>query len=167
MSVHLNELKSLLAVPTFSRQEDRMVEFIVEHVGKRGPARCGKVRTDDWNNVFIRKGVAEIVPCVAAHIDTVHPLRPVEIVHQNGILFGVNEYGERTGCGADDKCGIFVCLELLERFDNIAVALFAQEEIGCQGAYHAVRRTVPALHRPGGQVQAHGQALLRGSEARN
>jgi acetylornithine deacetylase/succinyl-diaminopimelate desuccinylase-like protein len=136
-SLRLDLLKRILAVPTCSRREDRMVEFLVDHVRERGSARCGEITTDEWNNVFIRKGVAEIVPCVASHIDTVHPLRPVEIVHQNGILFGVNERRERTGCGADDKCGIFVCLELLERFDNIAVALFAQEEIGCQGAYHA------------------------------
>ena len=74
---------------------------------------------------------------MAAHIDTVHPLRPVEIVQQDGILFGVDEHGQRTGIGADDKAGVFVCLELLERFDDIAVALFAAEEIGCVGADHA------------------------------
>jgi tripeptide aminopeptidase len=113
------------------------VEFIVEHVRQRGSTRCGSIVTDKCNNLYIRKGQAEIVPCVAAHIDTVHPLRPVEIVQRDGVLFGVDERQQRTGIGADDKAGVYICLELLERFDDIAVALFAAEEIGCMGARHA------------------------------
>jgi di/tripeptidase len=130
-------LKQILAVPTYSRQEQRMVEFLVAHVGQRGKERCGEIVTDCLNNVYIRKGNAGIVPCVAAHIDTVHPPRHVEIVQQDGILFGRDEQGQRTGIGGDDKAGVFVCLELLERFDHLAVALFAAEEIGCVGAIHA------------------------------
>jgi putative aminopeptidase FrvX len=114
-----------------------MVRFLAEHVRQRGPVRCGQIVTDGWNNVFIRKGSPGVVPCVAAHIDSVHPLRPVEIVQHDGILFGIDELEQRTGLGADDKAGVFICLELLERFDQIAVALFAAEEIGCVGARHA------------------------------
>jgi tripeptide aminopeptidase len=135
--MRLDLLKQILAVPTCSRQEQHMVEFLVEHVRQRGPARCGEVTTDEWNNVYIRKGRADYFPCVAAHIDTVHPPRPVEIIQQDGILFGMDEQGQRTGIGGDDKAGVFVCLELLERFDQIAVALFAAEEVGCMGAIHA------------------------------
>jgi len=127
-SLSLDLLKRLLAVPTCSRQEGQIVEFLVEHVRERGSARCGSIVTDEWNNVFIRKGGPGVVPCVAAHIDT---------VQQDGILFGLDKNGQRTGIGADDKAGVFVCLELLERFDDIAVALFAAEEIGCVGADHA------------------------------
>jgi len=133
----LDLLNEILAVPTCSRQEDKMIEFLVEHVRQRGASRCGEIITDELNNVFIRKGRADYFPCVAAHIDTVQPLRPVQIVQQNGILFGVDELGQRCGIGADDKAGVYICLELLERFDNIAVALFAAEEIGCMGAKHA------------------------------
>ena len=137
-SLRLDLLKRLLAVPTCSRQEGRMVEFIVEHVRQRGPDRCGEITTDKWNNVFIRKGGPGVVPCVAAHTDSVHPLRPVEIVQHDGILFGIDELEQRTGIGADDKAGVYICLELLERFDDIAIALFAAEEIGCVGANHAL-----------------------------
>lgn len=114
-----------------------MVEFLVEHVRQRGANRCGEVTTDEWNNVFIRKGKAGTAPCVAAHIDNVHTLRPVEVEQQDRILFGMDKRGQRTGIGADDKSGVYICLKLLERFDDIAVALFAAEEIGCVGAYHA------------------------------
>ena len=68
-SLRLDLLKRLLAVPTCSRQEGRIVEFIVEHVRQRGPDRCGEITTDKWNNVFIRKGGPGVVPCVAAHTD--------------------------------------------------------------------------------------------------
>jgi tripeptide aminopeptidase len=135
--MRLQLLIEILAVPTCSRQEGRMVEFLVERVRQQGVGRCGEVTTDGWNNVYIRKGDATYCPCLAAHIDTVHPPRPVEVVQQDGILFGVDDQGQRTGIGADDKTGVYVCLELLERFDNIALALFAAEEIGCIGAYHA------------------------------
>jgi tripeptide aminopeptidase len=135
--MRIDLLKQILGVPTCSRQEERMVEFLSEHVRLAGAMRCGEVTTDEWNNVFILKGGAGVVPCVAAHIDTVHRLWPVEVVQQNGILFGVDKHGQRTGIGADDKAGVFICLEMLERFDNIAVALFASEEIGCVGAQHA------------------------------
>lgn len=136
-SMNLSLLKRLLAVPTCSRQEQHMVAFLVDHVRERGSVRCGEIMTDEWNNILIRKGQAECFPCVAAHIDSVQPLRPVEIVQQDGILLGLSERGHRTGFGADDKAGVFVCLELLERCDTIAVALFAAEEIGCVGAKHA------------------------------
>jgi tripeptide aminopeptidase len=136
-SIRLDLLKRLLAVPSYSRQEGQMVEFLVQHVRERGSARCGEIVTDEWHNVYIRKGNAGIVPCLAAHIDTVHPLRRVEIVEQDGVLVGFDEQGKRTGIGGDDKAGVFVCLELLEQFDDIAVALFAAEEIGCMGAKHA------------------------------
>ena len=136
-SVRFDLLKRLLAVPTGSRQEAQMVSFLVAHVRQRGADRCGEVTTDEWNNVFIRKGSLGVVPCVAAHLDTVHPPCPVEVVQQDGTLLGVDERGQRMGIGADDKAGVFICLELLERFDNIAVALFAAEEVGCVGAYHA------------------------------
>ena len=135
--MRLDLLKRLLAVPTCSRQEHRMVEFLLNHVRERGPERCGVATADAWNNVLIRKGNIEPVPLVCAHIDTVHNLAEVEVVQQDGILVGFDRQNQRRGIGADDKCGIFICLELLERFDNIAVALFAQEEIGYIGAQHA------------------------------
>jgi acetylornithine deacetylase/succinyl-diaminopimelate desuccinylase-like protein len=135
--MHLGLLKEILAVPTCSRQEDRFVDFLLDYVRQGSVGLRGTCVVDEWNNVYIRKGGAADCPWVAAHIDTVHWPRPVEIVQQDGILFGVDKENRRMGIGADDKAGVFVCLELLERFDNIAIALFAAEEVGCVGAYHA------------------------------
>jgi len=114
-----------------------MVAFLKEHVRRRGASRCGELVTDEFNNVCIRKGQPGTVPVVAAHLDNVQAASPVKIIQQTGRLYGVDENGERTGVGADDKAGVFVCLELLERFANIAVILFASEEVGGVGAQNA------------------------------
>lgn len=130
-------LQQLLAVPSPSRREEAMVTFLKEHIHKRGVELCGKLVSDQSNNVRIRKGKPGTVPCVAAHLDTVQQASAAKIVRKDGRLFGVNELDQRTGIGADDKAGVFVCLELLEKFDDIAVILFAGEEIGCVGAQNA------------------------------
>jgi tripeptide aminopeptidase len=135
--MRLNLLKQLLALPTCSGREQLMVEFLMEHVRRRGPEPCGTAWADRVNNVYIRKGDVAPVPLVCAHLDTVHGWTEVELVEQDGLLVGFNAEGNRCGIGADDKCGIFVCLELLERFDNLAVALFAQEETAYVGARNA------------------------------
>jgi hypothetical protein len=135
--MRLELLKQLLTVPSPSRREETMVAFLKEHVRRRGASRCGELVTDEFNNVCIRKGQPGTVPVVAAHLDNVQAASPVKIIQQTGRLYGVDENGERTGVGADDKAGVFVCLELLERFANIAVILFASEEVGGVGAQNA------------------------------
>jgi len=45
-----------------------------------------------------------------------------------------------VGIGADDKAGIFVCLNLLQRFEHIRAVFFATEECGCVGARKADAR---------------------------
>ena len=130
-------LNQLLLLPSSSHHEQAVVEFIVRHVESMGPRSGVRCWVDAHNNVYITKGDAEFLPCVAAHIDTVHRSAPACIVQHGGLLVGFDESGRRTGIGGDDKAGVFICLELLERFDNIAVALFAAEEVGCVGARNA------------------------------
>jgi hypothetical protein len=38
--------------------------------------------------------------------------------------------GSPTGIGGDDKCGVYICLKLLEKIDKIKCAFFVEEEIG-------------------------------------
>src|SRR5439155_3750631 len=124
-------------VPSPSRQEDQMVEFLTAHVQKGGKRLRGTCTRDGWNNVFIRKGDAEFYPCIAAHLDTVPGCCPAQVVQQDGTLVGLDAKGQRTGIGADDKAGVLVCLELLERIENIKVVLFGAEEHGSVGARNA------------------------------
>jgi putative aminopeptidase FrvX len=118
-----------------------MVNFLAEHCRAEG---C-KVEVDRFNNVYVTKGEADHYPTVAAHIDTVQPIRDkVRIAYtlskhgsqETLIGFHVNGDGEehQVGIGADCKTGIFVCLELLRALPVLKIAFMAAEEIGCQGA---------------------------------
>jgi tripeptide aminopeptidase len=135
--MRIDLLKRILAVPSCSRQERLMVEFLTAYVKEGGERLRGRCWSDAHNNVYIVKGRADHYPCVAAHIDTVHPMTYVQIIQQDGMLIGFDQYGQRTGIGADDKAGVYICLELLERMDKVTVALFAAEEVCCEGAYAA------------------------------
>lgn len=135
--MRLDLLTQLLAVPTCSRREHRMVEFLLNHIRERGLERCGLAWADRWNNVFIRKGSLEPVPLACAHLDSVFGWSEVEIVEHDGLLVGFDRNGQRSGIGGDDKTGIAIVLELLERFENIAAALFGAEEVGFLGAQNA------------------------------
>ena len=42
--------------------------------------------------------------------------------------------GSPTGIGGDDKAGVFICLQLLEKFDVIKGFFPVAEETGCHGS---------------------------------
>jgi hypothetical protein len=44
------------------------------------------------------------------------------------------ETDKQTGIGGDDKCGVYVCLELFNNFDKLKGAFFVEEEIGMLGS---------------------------------
>jgi len=142
--------KKLLSVPTYSKHEDRMIDFILEYAtSKNIPTKI-----DDFGNIYLLKGVddenIEYLPCVVSHVDTVH-YKHVDLIHNNGFL-DIHEIAKdnntylfatmddsngdeiQTGVGGDDKAGIAICLEIINRTDNIIGAFFRQEENGCHGS---------------------------------
>lgn len=94
---------------------------------------------DDYGNIIAIKGKSNLYSCFVAHLDTVH-------IYKNGFklfyqkednrtyLFAGDNDKKSVGIGGDDKCGIFVCLYLLKRIDNIKVIFFSQEESGGIGS---------------------------------
>ena len=122
-------LHKLLTIPSPSGHEQELADFIVGHARALGCVTA----MDEHRNVYIRKGQPGKVPCISAHLDTVVPVKP-KVINQNGRIYGVDEQGQRTGIGADDKTGVYVCLRLLEQVDDLIVILFAGEEIGGIGA---------------------------------
>jgi tripeptide aminopeptidase len=77
---------------------------------------------------------AEFYPCVSAHLDTVHEPQPIQVVQEGDRLWALDKDHRRTGLGGDDKAGIFICLQLIEKIAKIKAAFFVAEEIGCQGS---------------------------------
>lgn len=139
-------LKNVLRIPTYSSHEHFLVDFIQNF--------CEESRydfkRDEKNNLYVSKGdQSSYVPCVVAHTDSVHrdhveliglkmKLEIDEIVkNEETRLYAHNPIsGIATGIGGDDKCGVYICLKLLEKFDNIKAAFFVEEEIGMLGSKH-------------------------------
>jgi putative aminopeptidase FrvX len=127
-------LKQLYEVHSPSGKEEPMRKFIIAWA----KAHDLKVQKDRTGNLYITKGAAQSYPCIVAHMDEVHYVRPdwfrIVVYKDNYILGGDAEVLRPAGIGADDKNGIWVALRLLEKFDAMKAAFFVQEEVGCKGS---------------------------------
>jgi hypothetical protein len=72
-------------------------------------------------------------------MDSVHKIgSDLSIIEYNGMLTGFNgKTMQQTGIGGDDKVGIYIALKCLEKYDNIKLAFFVDEERGCIGSGQA------------------------------
>ena len=138
-------LKDVLSVPTKTYQEDLMVEFLINWLEENGIP----FNVDEHNNIYVIKQTDEFVdyfPCVIAHTDTVHSIDSINIREIFSVneqeelkpsLKAYNDFGNPTGIGGDDKCGVYACLELLKELPNLKAAFFVSEETGCHGSKKA------------------------------
>jgi tripeptide aminopeptidase len=130
--MRLELLKRILAIPTYSGQESRMIAFLTDYAKEFGY----KCNVDKRGNVYMTKGKADYYPCVAAHTDTVHPVCEM-IVRQEGDClraFHAEAPDVQTGIGGDDKAGVFIALEVMEMIPACKAVFFVSEEIGCLGS---------------------------------
>ena len=147
----LTRLKEVLSVPTKTYKEDGMVEYICKALDT---IQGVTYYTDEMNNVYATKGglpEGSYYPMFIAHTDTVHELVDEIVVEEemlekpqtfgrtfteelNLSLKGYTPQGNPTGIGGDDKCGVFLALELLRTLDVVKVGLFVSEETGCHGS---------------------------------
>ena len=72
-----------------------------------------------------RKGTIPIM--LVAHMDTVHPTPPNKICFEKGTMYSPQ------GIGGDDRCGIWMILNILKECDCYVV-FTEEEEVGCIGA---------------------------------
>ena len=151
----LNNFKSLLSVPSKSRQESRMVKYICDYLdGLEDQGMVISYHIDHMDNIYVTKGYGEqTYPCFVSHTDTVHAIDTINVMEgvstkpttfgksfgneEFEVLYGMNDEGQPTGIGGDDKCGVFICLELITRLDHCKAAFFVSEEIGCVGSSEA------------------------------
>lgn len=151
----LERLKEILSIPSHYGREEKVREYI----SKWAEARNIPFYVDTIGNIYLTKGKSENYPCMVAHMDTVHKIDSfgIDIVEEtyvktssdsstvcNGkqVLRGYVKGTEhtrknRTGCGGDDKAGIFLALEVMDKFDIMKCAFFISEEIGCIGSSQA------------------------------
>jgi putative aminopeptidase FrvX len=149
--MNLDKFKELLSVPSKTYQEEDMVEYICSELDNIEGVTYHR---DEMMNVYATKGElneGEYYPMFIAHTDTVHHKVDKIIVKEEKLIrpntFGktfdktevdclkaYTEGGNPTGIGGDDKCGIFICLELLQQLDKVKIGLFVSEETGCHGS---------------------------------
>jgi di/tripeptidase len=153
------KLKEVLSLPSISGNESIVRNYIADYAIKNDI----KAMVDDKGNIYLTKGSdkmteGEFYPCVVSHMDTVHrshsdliekDLRlDIEeydhkvdtkdgIVNQTGLIAKLPGTDTQTGIGGDDKCGVFVCLEMFKEFDILKGAFFVEEEIGMKGSKEA------------------------------
>lgn len=147
MTRDLQLLKDVLSIPTYTYEEERMVQFLVDWLKENNI----EYYVDEYLNVYATKQTGELpedfmFPCVISHTDTVHQIdtiniREMMLPNAHGdlkpALKAFNDDGEPTGIGGDDKCGVFACLELLKELPNLKAAFFVSEETGCHGSKYA------------------------------
>lgn len=94
---------------------------------------------DDFANIIVKKGTSETYPCFCSHLDTVH-LYPkgyqlmMRKDKSTTFAYAIDNDRKSVGVGGDDKCGIFICLQLLRTLDNVKIVFFSQEESGGIGS---------------------------------
>lgn len=136
---NLQRLKEVLSVPTYSRNEELMISYLENVLTDKGFS----YKKDRLGNIYVTKGKAKYFPCFVSHTDTVHEVNhnlKVVQLEENGktILTGIDSKTMKpSGIGGDDKCGVFLCLEMLDKLDNVKAAFFVSEEIGCVGSKEA------------------------------
>lgn len=149
--MNIQKFKELLSVPSKTYYEEDMVEFLCDELDTIPGVSYYR---DDMMNIYAVKGElnkGEYYPMFIAHTDTVHHKVDKIIVKEENLIrpntFGkefdevkapclkaYTEDGLPTGIGGDDKCGIFICLELLKTLDKVKIGLFVSEETGCHGS---------------------------------
>ena len=152
--MNIDKFKELLSVPSKTYQEEDMVEHICNELDLIEGVMYYR---DEMMNVYATKGVleeGEYYPMFIAHTDTVHTKIDKIVVKEEklkrpntfgktfddtlvDVLKAYDEEGNPTGIGGDDKCGIFICLELLKQLDKVKIGLFVSEETGCHGSMKA------------------------------
>ena len=132
------KLKNILSIPTYTWEEDQLIDYVTNILDKKGY----KHYVDDLGSIYVTKGKSDNYPCLVAHLDSVHQIKDYKVVEELQLnaqgekkpsFVGYDsKTGERCGVGGDDKAGVFICLELLDRFDNVKAFFPVAEEIGCE-----------------------------------
>lgn len=154
--MNIDFLKEVLSIPSVYGEESMVRDYIIEFAKTNGI----EYYNDAKGNLYLTKGrdvmtMGEFYPCVVAHMDTVHKTHSELIESKTKLIIESSIYNEgekdefttliakhpitkeQTGIGGDDKCGVYVCLEMFNRFPILKGAFFVEEEIGMKGSREA------------------------------
>lgn len=128
-------LKQLFCIHSKSGKEGKIRKFIWNWVRQTVPD--AKIECDKPGNLYITKGKPSTFPCLVAHMDQVQERHSKDFIayEAEDIIIGFSpKHKEQQGLGADDKCGLWIGLKCLQKFDCLKLAFFVGEEVGCKGS---------------------------------
>ena len=138
--MNMQLLKRLYNIYSPSGKEEKMVKFLCSYI-RQLPGNIS-VSKDEFGNLYVVKGESESYPCLVSHIDQVshcNHSKDFKAIETRDIIFGYSPKNRRfENLGADDKNGVFICLECLKKHDAIKVVFFREEEVGCRGSSEAM-----------------------------
>lgn len=126
MSSYIDLIKTLFTLEQ-EALHDFLFDILVDHYGEDNIA-------EDHGQFLFAKGNLDVL--LVAHLDTVHKTKPTldEIFYdqEKGIMWSPR------GIGGDDRCGVFIILNLLFKGYKPHIAFTWNEEIGCVGSRNMV-----------------------------
>lgn len=128
-------LKQLFCIHSKSGKEGKIRKFIWNWVRQTVPD--AKIECDKPGNLYVTKGKSGTYPCIVAHMDQVQERHSKDFIayEAEDIIIGFSpKHKEQQGLGADDKCGLWIGLKCLQKFDCLKLAFFVGEEVGCKGS---------------------------------
>ena len=128
---YLDNMMSLFSVPAGGNNETVISMYIIRYLNEHNISYY----IDAYNNIIARKGSGQTFATYVCHIDTVHDYTDgYHVAMSNRHIIAYNDSQTQIGCGGDDKCGVWTCLQLLIHVDNVLCVFFSREETGGEGS---------------------------------
>ncbi len=126
------KLIEILQIQTTTYAQFRMFSYIIRELQYIPNCRYHVHQ----GNIYVIKGIAEQYPTMVAHMDTVHEIvEELLAMEIRGNITGFNPITmKQSGIGGDDKVGIFITLECLQKHTAMKAVFFRDEETGCEGS---------------------------------
>jgi len=123
-------LLKMLKIPSPSGKEKNIINFICSFLDKEQIKytldKAGNIYSLDFPNK----------PLLSAHIDTV---QEAEDIIMSDFIYDYGSFIKGAGViGGDDKCGVFIILEILKERKDINFIFSVQEEVGGLGIFDVI-----------------------------
>lgn len=129
--------KKLLSFRTYSKSETQIEFRDWLRVFLHKNFENIETKLDQYGNLYVEKGKADVVNCVVAHLDINQRTKSdnIYIANIGEWILGIDkDTGLQIGLGHDDKTGVYFAIKALSEFDNIKAFFPLDEEIGCVGS---------------------------------
>jgi acetylornithine deacetylase len=140
-------LKRLIAIPSFSKEEDRTAELIFSYLESKGVA-ANRLQNNIWaKNKYFDPGKPTLL--LNSHHDTVKPnmaytLDPFTALEKDGRLFGLGS-NDAGGCLVSLIATFLYFYEAQGLAYNIVLAVSAEEEISGHNGIELLLPSLPAI----------------------